>query len=502
MSEDYGSVLARYNYQVQEDKNTALMQSLKSDPERAEKDGESETAVGLTGPYLAEKLVGYLKDKGTETLDAIKDNVSDTLEKLGGKIGESATKVFKGSKSATDTAIDNLGEADKSGTFRTTFNEIKTEYATASSDLEKAKAMPVDSTVDSKIYATRRGYEINTAEARLKSINVKANTLADDVSDTTKNLAYNQKNFDAVSVKAPEPVFENTIKNPAYNFERDVIQPRIRQIQSDSFDRVGNSDSFGLRMIDNRSQSDFSKANNNATDMEVMNDRLDGHWQALKDASGDKFEDPLVYEAAPVNTTRQLAQFGKVDNYASSAISGDKVPVLPTTAPKAVVARSALTTEEPAVARSALTTENILGEGSIGTRLGAFGSETAGAAKSSIQSLINNPTGNVARATEVANAAAKNTAGRLGIEEANVSSGAETAGEAGLSTVGEAAGEVGAEDLAIAGGAAGFGPIGLGVAAVAILGAALWHLFDPDESKPAVIPTPNYSNPVFQPGGR
>jgi len=416
MSEDYGSVLARYNYQVQEDKNTALMESLKSDPERAEKDGESETAVGLTGPYLGEKLVGYLKDKGTETLDAIKDNVSDTLEKLGSKVGESVKNVFSGSKSATDTAIDNIGDADKAGALRTKFDGLRTEYNSAKADLELASKPVTGGDVEAGV---TRASNMARANSRLAEINTRSNALVDEVNTIASNIKTNlASDIEASAPKAEG--FTTTFENPAFEYK-------------------------------------------------------------LPEA----FEDPMAagsYEGG-------LVKFGADTNYAELATTGvARVPVMPTA--------------EVAIARVPLATEDILGQGGLGTRLGALGSETFGAAKTSIQSVVNNPTGNALRATEVEAATAKNTVSRLGIEEANVASGAETAGEAGLSTAGEVVGEAGAEDLAIAGGAAGFGPIGVGVAAVAILGAALWHLFDPDESKPAVIPTPNYSNPVFQPGAR
>lgn len=417
MSEDYGSVLARYNYQVQEDKNTALMESLKSDPERAEKDGVSETAVGLTAPYLTEKLVGYLKDKGSETLDAVKKNIVDTLESFGTKVSNSAAKVFSGSKSATDIAIDKIGEADKGGALRTKFDGLRTEYNTAKADLELA-SKPVTSG-DAEAAATRAS-NIARSNSRLADINTRSNALVDEVNTTASNIKTNlASDIEAAAPKAEG--FSTTYENPLFEFKMPTA-----------------------------------------------------------------FEDPMAagsYEGG-------YLKFGADTNYEQLAAQGAvKVPVMPTA-------------EVAIVPRPALATEDILGQGSLGSRISTFGSETTQAAKSSIQSVVNNPTGDAAKAVDVEAAATKNTASRLAIAEENVASGAETAGEAGLATAGEVAGEAGAEDLAIAGGAVGLGPIGAGLFAAAILGTAIWHLFDPDESKPAMVPTPNYSSPVFQPGGR
>jgi len=435
MSEDYGQSLSNYNYQVQEDKNTALMESLKTDPERAEKDGEAETAVGLTGPYVTEKLVGYLKDKGSETLDAVKKNVMDALEKLGGKVSDSAANVFTGKKSATDAAIDEIGETDvvSRGNLRTRFDGLRTEYNSAKADLEQV-SKPITGT-DTEAVATRAS-NMASANGRLAKINIRANALADEVKTTASNLKTNAASDIEASAPKAE-VFSSTFENPAFSYK-------------------------------------------------------------LPDA----FEDPM----AEGSYQGGLVKFGDA-NYEQLASQGvARVPVMPTAEVASVPVMP--TAEVASVPKSALGTEEILGQGNVGSRIGTFARETVQSVGSSIKSIAQNPTGDAGKTDIIEAAATRNAASRTTIDAENVADGAETAAdaEAGLTgaEVGETVATAGIDDLAVAGAAASFGPIGLAVGAAVILGTALWHLFDPDESgsKPAMVPTPNYSNPTFQPGGR
>ena len=442
MSEDYASVLSRYNYQVEEDKNQALMQSMKSDRTDAEKDTESEIALPI-GAQMLEKATGYLKDKALEGAKALKDNITKTWEDFSADAGKSAEKIFTGKQSVTDKAIEDLGENDKAGYLRNKFNEIKSEYQSASADLEKAKALPVDADAEVRIANLQSQH---LAESRLAGINAKANSLSNEVTQTTQYVRTNVKNLDIV---ANRPVFESTTQNPAFDY------------------------------------------GSNAYD------------QALKDNMSKElaFEDPLVSASGDVGTMSKV-QFGEVENYASDAVRGIvRVPVLPTTA----IVQPVATIAPKAVIAPRLATEDILGQGGLGTRIGAAANEIKQSATQSVTKLINNPLGSTAaKAAEVSRVGAANQAGAEAINAENIASGAETVGETAgeiAAGAGEDAATLGVDDIAVAGIGASFGPIGTAIAGVAILGAALWHLFDPDDSKPAVIPTPNYSNPVFQPGG-
>ena len=131
----------------------------------------------------------------------------------------------------------------------------------------------------------------------------------------------------------------------------------------------------------------------------------------------------------------------------------------------------------------------IIGEGNVLNRIATAARAIQTSAARGISSVVN-PASTAARTATVAS------------EEATVAEGTaatEAIGAGGVEVAaGEAATAAAIDSVAVGASATGFlAPI----AGIAIIGTALWEIFGDHDSAPAVKPLPNYSTPVFQPGG-
>ena len=147
------------------------------------------------------------------------------------------------------------------------------------------------------------------------------------------------------------------------------------------------------------------------------------------------------------------------------------------------------------VAPEASDASAIIGEGNVLNRIATAARSIQTSAARGISSVVN-PASTAARTATVASEEATVAEGTAATEAT------EAIGAGGVEAVaGEAATVAAIDSVAVGASATGFlAPI----AGLAIIGTALWELFGDHDSAPAAMPPkpiPNYSMPVFQPGG-